>query len=161
MSIQAGSRRKPDSELNAVLQCVALRVRRFARVVTDHYDLALSDIGLTASQFSLASAIALEQPISQADLANILGLEKSSVSRSLRPLLAGKYVSRKGPSEGRHLLSVTPKGWNTLQVGIEAWKKAHAEVLVATREDIALQLDAMTAHMARCTESISRSALSG
>lgn len=134
-----------DSELRAATQCIALRARRFSRLVSRHYDHALREAGLTAAQFSLMGAIALKQPVSPASLSRMLDLEKSSLSRNLRLLIASRFVISEGPREGGQSLSVTAKGRAVLQQAMPAWRRAQAKIISLTGRDIVGKLDEMIA----------------
>lgn len=136
-----------DSELRVATQCVALRARRFSRLVTRHYDHALRDTGLTAAQFSLMGVIALKQPVAPVTLSRMLDLEKSSLSRNLRPLIESRLVISEGPREGGQSLSVTAKGRATLQKALPAWRKAQSKIVSIAGEDIVSKLDGMIARM--------------
>lgn len=136
-----------EDDLKAATHCVALRARRFSRLVTRRYDHALRGAGLTAAQFSLLGAIALKQPVAPVALVRMLDLEKSTLSRNLRPLVASKLLRSDGPKEGGQLLTVTPKGRDTLQKAIPAWRQAQADVLSLIGADIVPKLDRMISNM--------------
>lgn len=77
----------------------------------------------------------------------MLDLEKSTLSRNLRPLIASKLLRSIGPKEGGQLLRVTPKGRDTLHKAIPAWRKAQAEVVSLVGEDVVSELDGMITSM--------------
>jgi DNA-binding MarR family transcriptional regulator len=91
--------------------------------------------------------IALKQPISPVALSRMLDLEKSSLSRNLRPLIESKLVISEGPREGGQSLSVTAKGRTVLQQALPAWHKAQAKIISLTGQDIVSKLDAMIARI--------------
>lgn len=138
-----------DATLRAATQCVALRARRFSRLVTRHYEHALQEAGLTPAQFSLLGVVALQQSISPIALARMLDLEKSTLSRNLRLLIESKLLISRARKEGGQSLSITAKGRVLLQRALPAWRKAQAEVLALLGEDAVFQLDGMIANMAK------------
>lgn len=136
-----------EAELHRATQCVALRARRFSRLITRRYDRVLRDAGLTAAQFSLLGAVALKQPVPPIALARMLDLEKSTLSRNLRPLMASRLLASEGSKEGGQLLMVTPKGRDTLRKALPAWRKAQTDVVSLIGEDIVAKLDGMITRM--------------
>lgn len=138
-----------DRALRAATACLALRARRFSRLVTRHYERALRETGLTPAQFSLLGAVALHQPLSPSALARMLDLEKSTLSRNLRPLIGSKLlVSGTGEERGR-TLRVTARGKALLQRALPAWRTAQAEALARLGESVGPRLDGMIAAMAQ------------
>ena len=64
-------------------ECVARRLRQVNRTVTRLYDEALRPHGLTVNQLNILAVIISEQQIRPGQLAQALGMEKSTVSRSV------------------------------------------------------------------------------
>jgi DNA-binding MarR family transcriptional regulator len=61
-------------------------IRTAARAVTRAYDEALRPVGLRATQLSVLLAVAAEDPMSITALAKFMGMERSTLTRNLRPL---------------------------------------------------------------------------
>jgi DNA-binding MarR family transcriptional regulator len=140
---------KPEvGELRAATRCINLRVRRPSRLVTRHFEHALQDTGLSAARFSLMGMVALKQPLSPIALAGMLDLDKSTLSRNLRPLIHSGVLISKPVSAGGQSLLITRKGRAVLQRALPAWKKAQVEVLAMLGEDVVSRLDGMIAAMA-------------
>lgn len=123
--------------------CMAMRARRFSRLVTRRYERALRETGLTPSQFNLLGAIELKHPVSPAALARMLDLDKSTLSRSLRPLITEGLLVPKITGEGRRSLSLTPIGRKLLLRAIPAWQKAQAEMISRLGAEASKKLDKM------------------
>ena len=72
--------------------CVAGRVLRAARLITRHYDDALRPTGLTITQFGLLHVIGRYEPDSISQVAELMNLDRTSLSRNLsrskRPALS-------------------------------------------------------------------------
>ena len=128
--------------------CIALRARRFSRLVTRHYERALREAGLTQGQFSLLGAVAMEEPLSPIALARILDLEKSTLSRNLRPLIESKFLVCEAGNAGGQSLRITRKGREVLRRALPAWKKAQVKMIALLGADAVSTLDAMIAAMA-------------
>lgn len=137
-----------DAALRTATQCIALRARRFSRLVTRHYERALRETGLTPAQFSLLGAVALRQPLSPIDLARMLDLEKSTLSRNLRLLIGSRLLVSEAGNEGGLSLRITAKGRALVQRAVPAWRKAQAEALARLGEGVVARLDGMIATMA-------------
>ena len=69
-------------------RCLALRALSTARAVTRRYDAALRPSGLTITQFTLLISIARLKPVAISALADVLSMERTSLSRNLKPLEA-------------------------------------------------------------------------
>lgn len=140
--------RTHEAAQQAATQCIALRARRLSRLVTRHYEHALRDVGLTATQFTLIGAVAIEQPLSPIDLARMLDLEKSTLSRNLRPLIESKFLISRTRDKGGQFLSLTRKGRGALRRALPEWKKAQGKVMALLGGDVVSRLDGMIAAVA-------------
>lgn len=74
---------EPEREESA---CYCIRLRRAANAVTKLYDSQLKAAGLTLNQYSLLSNLFRLQPASVTELANAVKLERTTVTRNIRPL---------------------------------------------------------------------------
>src|SRR5690349_24068290 len=91
--------------------CACLKVRTAARALTRLYDDAFRPIGLRATQVSVLMAVAFGEAVSIASLSRLLGMDRSTLTRNLRPL-EEKGLVVLGP-EAHHrsrTLSITGKG---------------------------------------------------
>ncbi|MED5612037.1 MULTISPECIES: MarR family winged helix-turn-helix transcriptional regulator [Pseudomonas] len=107
-------------------QCLCTQLRRAARGVTRVYDDALQGIGLTVAQFSLLRHLArLEQP-SISELAEAMGLDRSTLGRNLRPLQAEGLVVLQGDAgdQRNRLVLLTAAGRERLEQGAQPWEAA-------------------------------------
>jgi DNA-binding MarR family transcriptional regulator len=109
-------------------ECLSVRVRRLGRVITRIYDAALAPHGVSAAQLNLLSAIAATGGARAVDLARVLEVEKSTLSRDLKRMEHIGWV-RGGPAGGDagRLVTLTPAGSRRLLEVREAWEKAQAE----------------------------------
>jgi len=108
-----------------VANCACLKVRMAARAVTRAYDDALRPIGLRSTQLSVLVAVAIEGAISIAALASFLGMDRTTLTRNLRPLEKEGLISI-GP-EGWHrsrTLEITKKGKSRLREAVPLWERA-------------------------------------
>ena len=96
-----------------------------ARAVTRLYDEKLRESGLRATQVSVLVAIAVDEVMSIAALAKFMGMDRSTLTRNLRPLERDGLV--KLGSEGwrrSRTVEITKKGRSRLKDALPLWEKA-------------------------------------
>jgi hypothetical protein len=91
--------------------CTNLKLRQLDRVVTRHYDAYLSATGMKNTQYSLLSHVAALGPIRPSDLAQRMGLDASTLTRNLQPLVSQGWL-RMGPGDDARsrLIEATKEG---------------------------------------------------
>jgi len=106
--------------------CACNRIRTVARLVTRAYDDALRPVGLKASQLAVLAAVdALEHP-SIAALSKALFMDRSTLTRNLRPLMAADLVELE--EDGRSKTArLTARGEKTLRDGMPLWTRAQKD----------------------------------
>jgi DNA-binding MarR family transcriptional regulator len=132
----------PPQEM--VETCVCLGVRRTARLVTRRYEDALRPVGLTAGQFSVLAALA-GGPVPLGRLAEALGMDRTTVNRSVQPLAGrGLLESVRSPRDRRvRALTLTAAGTAVLTAAMPLWRAEQAEsarLLGAPWSDLRRQL---------------------
>lgn len=117
------------------IQCTCLNTQRAARAVARRYDAAFRPIGLTSGQFSILAALNQDDPVSLGQLADILGLERTTLTRNLAALeLAGLVRSQHGDTDKRvRGLSLTASGLAKLKVAMPLWATAQLTVQSAIK----------------------------
>ena len=99
--------------------CISTRVRQLSRIVTRVYDDALRPLGITASQFTLLTQLAQQDGITAVEIGHSLDIEKSTLSRNLKRLLALGHLTMDPPAGRRGRgLHLTPKGESRHQAGL-------------------------------------------
>ena len=105
--------------------CIATRVRQLSRIVTRVYDDALRSHGITASQFTLLTQLAHQDGITAAEIGSTLDIEKSTLSRNLKRLLALGHIKMDPPAGRRGRgLHLTPGGKVVIQEAFPLWQAA-------------------------------------
>ena len=106
--------------------CSNFKLRQADRLVSRHYDAVIGNrSGLKTSQYSLLSHIAAHGPIRPADLAQLMALEPSTLTRNLQPLVAQGWVLVEPGSDGRsRQVSLTDAGRAKRTEAQRAWKQA-------------------------------------
>ena len=117
-------------------ECTCINLRRAANAITDYYDRLLKPCGLTVSQFSLIANIDRIGICSISELAKYVGLERTTLARSLQPLILNKLVEDISPVGTRNCqIKVTPAGFQALEKGKPLWKEAQDGVKAKIGED--------------------------
>ena len=106
-------------------ECACHRVRMAARVVTRAYDDALRPMGLRATQLTVLVAIGKDGSISIAALAKLIEMERTTLTRNLRPLEKEGLIAV-GPEGWRRsrTLEITKRGQLRLSEALPYWEKA-------------------------------------
>jgi DNA-binding MarR family transcriptional regulator len=119
--------RLTDPELGP---CVCSQVRRIARKISSLYDAALASEELTITQYSLLANIARAGQLSHASLAGKVGMERTTLTRNLRPLIRAKWVAAAtGEDRRQHLLQLTAAGKRKLIRSLPLWQEAQRQFL--------------------------------
>ena len=105
--------------------CLATRVRQLSRIVTRVYDDAMRPLGITASQYTLLAQLAARDGITAVEIGHELDIEKSTLSRNLKRLLALGHIVMDPPAGRRGRgLHLTPKGQAVLSEAYPIWSDA-------------------------------------
>ncbi|MDR1212644.1 MAG: MarR family winged helix-turn-helix transcriptional regulator [Propionibacteriaceae bacterium] len=109
--------------------CHCVNLRRAANAVTQHYDRTLAPAGLTLNQYSLLNNLQRAGELSVTGLARRVGLDRTTLTRNLRPLARRGLVEDRAAPGGRdRIYGVTPGGDQALAVASPLWQKAQDAV---------------------------------
>jgi DNA-binding MarR family transcriptional regulator len=113
-------------DLTGTGHCGSFNFRRTARAVTRLYDAALQESGIRSTQFAILVGIAKTQPVAIGKLGEVLVVDGTTLTRSLRLLKKEGLVAISDRSTMRQrFLTITPKGESTLARSLPAWRAAH------------------------------------
>ncbi len=105
--------------------CIATRVRQLSRIITRVYDDAIRPLGITASQFTLLTQLAARDGITAVEIGGGLDIEKSTLSRNLKRMLALNLITMDPPAGRRGRgLHLTPKGQSVIKEAYPVWLSA-------------------------------------
>lgn len=109
-----------------MLPCACATLRRAARAVTQLYDGELRSTGLNTAQFTLLQALASTGTVSQGRLGRLLALDSTTLSRTLRPLEAKRWIRCEPSEEDRRerQIELTRAGRTELARVTAAWERA-------------------------------------
>ena len=122
--------------------CLASRVRQLSRIVTRLYDDAMRPLGITASQFTLLTQLGQRDGITAVEIGFSLDIEKSTLSRNLKRLLALGLIDMDPPAGRRGRgLHLTPKGQVVIKEAYPVWAEAQRRAYSMMGADSKIALD--------------------
>lgn len=105
--------------------CYCLRMRRASQQAAVFYNRILAPSGVTARQYFLLQTISRLGPCSVRQLAEAAELDRSTLSRSLKPLREqGLTADRKAAGAKSSRLELTDKGRTALDQAQALWQQA-------------------------------------
>lgn len=116
-------------DLSATKNCHCLAARKRAREITRLYDKKLRPHGLQSTQFSVLAVLGVKGPTRLGELADILGLERTSLTRNANRLEDEGWVTDAESDDARvRRLKLTAAGREKVESAYPAWKEAQDEV---------------------------------
>lgn len=102
--------------------CLAFNLRRASRLVSQVYDDAYRFMGLRNTQFAVLYALSKIQPATMLQLADQLDVDRTTLTRNLRPLEKEGYLTiGRGEDQREKRVELTRKGAKVLKEGFPAW----------------------------------------
>jgi len=136
-----------DTTANA---CIATRVRQLSRIVTRVYDDAMRPLGITASQFTLLTQLASRDGITAVEIGGDLDIEKSTLSRNLKRMLALALITMDPPAGRRGRgLHLTPKGQSVIKEAYPVWLSAQQRAVSFMGPETRATLDGLLTNAER------------
>lgn len=124
--------------------CLATRVRQLSRIITRVYDDAMRPLGITASQYTLLAQLAARDSITAVEIGHELDIEKSTLSRNLKRLLALGHINMDPPAGRRGRgLHLTVRGQAVLKDAFPIWQDAQKRTIGAIGPDSRGVLDGL------------------
>lgn len=131
--------------------CAHASLRKATRVVSQAYDAALKPSGLRATQFTLLAVLARAGEMPVTKLAETLVMERTTLTRNLRPLMSKGWLKTGRDGDERiRLVSITAAGRRVLAEATPLWRVAQSRItagvgrdrLSRLLEDLAVLVDA-------------------
>lgn len=118
---------KVEQNLAKLPECACLNIRKSARAITQLYDKILRPSNLKGTQFTLLSVIARHDTMTISNLAERLVMERTTLTRNLRPLeKQGLVIISPGSDQRTREVSLTAKGNKTFVKALPLWQEAQA-----------------------------------
>jgi DNA-binding MarR family transcriptional regulator len=93
------------------------------------YDDALRHLGLRATQFTILQALSMAGEVSQGELAQILAMDSTTLTRTLRIMSREGWIAeRRGEDRRERLLRLAKAGRSQFNRALPSWEKAQAQL---------------------------------
>ena len=116
--------------------CVCLGIRKAARLVTKRYDDAFRPLNITSGQFSILAAMLRDDPAPLGALADALGMDRTTLTRNLKPLIASGLVAEAEDEADRRVrgLLLTAAGRDLMIRALDVWEKVQDATLARLKD---------------------------
>lgn len=115
--------------LMTTLPCMCASFRRASRLLTQVYDAALRPAGLRATQFTVLQALSLAGEVTQGELAYLLAMDSTTLTRTLRLLSREGWIeSRPGQDQRERRLRLSDSGQRKLKRVTPRWEEAQTQL---------------------------------
>ena len=114
---------------DAARDCACFNLRKAARAVTQLYEAVLAPTGIHATQFSVLVALALADGAPLSRVAEALVMDRTTLTRNLRPLARRGWVRIEAGEDRRERnLSLTRSGRAALERALPLWQQAQVRL---------------------------------
>ena len=122
---------KAPADLLEPVHCVSNNLQKTARAVSRLFAEEMRPSGLTRAQFPMLGYLEAAGPLPMSDLAARLYMERTTLTRNLKPLEDAGLVERPpDPQDARvRLVAITPLGRRKLREARRYWRRAQERVL--------------------------------
>jgi DNA-binding MarR family transcriptional regulator len=127
----AGANRREGKECGEVWRnpdlgaCACSQLRRTARAASAIYDRYLAPVGLTVTQYAILVNIGRGDRISRTELADLMGMERTTLTRNLQPLERQSLIkTTTGGDRRERLIHLSPTGLKRLEAAYPLWAEA-------------------------------------
>ena len=140
---------QPDIRL-----CAHANLRQAMRVVAQAYDAALRPSGLKATQFTLLAVLARRGGMALTKLSEILVMDRTTLTRNLKPLQAKGWIEIGREKDERiRLIAITDAGRAIVARATPLWRDAQTRVTERFGE---IRLSAMIGDLNALVETVRR-----
>ena len=128
-------------------KCLCLKLRATSRKVSRAYDEALRPAGINVNQFTILVTINLMKSGSISQLATILEMDRTTLTRNLRPLKNGRLIKQRSGRGRATEVSLTAKGTSVLDAARPLWQTAHTSLTKQLGSKQANSLGTLLSHI--------------
>jgi DNA-binding MarR family transcriptional regulator len=134
--------------------CACANLRKAARAVTQLFDEALAPSGLRATQFTLLVTSRLMGESTINKLAEKMAMDRTTLSRNLKPLVRSGLLEVRSGEDGRtRLVRLTQAGEKALEEAYPLWQQAQRETVSALGEE---RYEALLGNVAQAVSLVAR-----
>ena len=129
----------PDAAPNAATAsrvCACMSLRQATRAVTQFYDQTMQESELRVTQLALVRTLASLGPVSIGALAEKLVMDRTTLTRNLKPLLDKGFIAvREGRDRRSREVELSERGRKALARAMPLWAEAQARFVEALGEE--------------------------
>jgi len=113
-----------------VAACTLANVRQASRAISQVYDTALQPADLKATQFTVLATLSNRGPLPLSQLADIMVIDRTTLSRNLQPLINRNLVDTASGEDRRvRNVQLTPQGKRLFGKALPLWQKVQSQVV--------------------------------
>ena len=113
------------ADIAPVRGCTSFKLRQLSRRVSAHYDRAVAGAGLKTTQYSLLSHLVKLAPIRPGELAAVMAMDASTLTRNLQVLVAQGWATVDAGTDARsRFVNPSAAGRAKRTEAQRAWKRA-------------------------------------
>jgi DNA-binding MarR family transcriptional regulator len=122
-----------DADITACRACLCLASRRASRTITRAFDRRLRPHGIRATQFSILVNLIERGPMPMGELADVLGIERTTLSRNLDVVATHGWVKiGVGTEDARsRIVEVSRAGRKAVVAALPSWREAQDAAVAA------------------------------
>lgn len=131
--------------------CTNFKLRQLLRRVSHHYDQHVGQAGLKTTQYSLLSHVLRLGPLRPGDLARVMTMDASTLSRNLKPLVAAGFLAMSPGEDARsRLVHITEAGRAKRAEAQRHWRVAQESLNAMLGVDRVLALHGLVDEAMAC-----------
>lgn len=109
------------------LGCTCFKLRKLTRAMSRVYDHHMAAVGLKTTQYSVLKNVG-QEALPVAELADRLGIERTTMTRNLKPLIEAGWISLEAGADSRQrIVTITDAGRAKVRQAYHAWRAAQTE----------------------------------
>ena len=130
--------------------CIFTAVRKANRILFRRYQEALAPTGVSIVQLSILRALEREGPLALSRLADDLAMERTSLYRTIEPLVENGAIRITNAEKGKSKFAeLTPNGRATIERVMPYWAEAQNRIMTEVDGDNWLELHSLMNAIAR------------
>lgn len=108
------------------LDCICFNLRKAARTTSRYFDGVLAPLGLRNTQFSVLAVLTQLGPTPISQLAEVMTMERTTLTRNLKPLERDGLVEQAvGEDRRQRIVQLTGSGKKTFAKARKVWQEAN------------------------------------
>ncbi len=118
-----------EADLSRTRRCACGNLRRATRALTQYYDDALRPSGVLITQFSVLMNVARSGPLALTQLADLMVMDRTTLTRNLQPLQKEGWLEVKpGQDQRTRVVGLTEQGESALLKAMPYWEQAQERI---------------------------------